>query len=80
MDFRAQSALYAAIVALAVAVAVLLRARRSRVQRLFASLGLNLFLWRAFAFLVPLTEEPLFARAEFVAACFLPVTALRFFL
>ena len=29
---------------------------------------------------MPLTEEPLFARAEFVAACFLPVTALRFFL
>lgn len=80
MDFRAQSALYAAIVALAVAIAVLLRARRSRVQRLFASLALNLFLWRAFAFLVPLTEEPLFARAEFVAACFLPITALRFFL
>lgn len=80
MDFRVQSALYAAIVALAVAVAVLLRARRSRLQVLFATLSLNLFLWRALAFLYPLTEEPLWQRAEFVAACFIPMSALRFYL
>jgi signal transduction histidine kinase len=80
MDFRAQSSLYAAIVALAVAVAILLRARRSRLQLLFASLSLNLFLWRALAFLYPITEMPIWARAEFVVACFLPVTALRFYL
>src|SRR5438093_13338570 len=80
MDFRAQSALYAAIVALAVAVAVLLRARRARVQVLFASLGINIFLWRGFAFLHALIMEPFWGRAEFVAACFLPATAIRFFL
>jgi signal transduction histidine kinase len=80
MEFHAQSALYAAIVALAVAVAVLLRARRSRLQVLFASLAINLFLWRGFEFLHALAVEDFWLRAEIVAACLIPVSALRFFL
>jgi two-component system sensor histidine kinase HydH len=80
MDFHSQSALYAAIVALAVSIAVLLRARRSRIQVLFALLAANVFLWRGVAFLASLTAEPIWGQIEVVLACLIPATALRFFL
>lgn len=81
MDARAQSALLLAIVTLALAVAMLLRANRSRLFTLFAVLNANLCAWALAKFLASfMTTSGVPMRLSVVAEAALPATSLAFFL
>lgn len=84
MDIRTQAALLAAIVALALTGAALLRSGRPRGFTLFAFLSLDLFFYSAAEFLRrwPRTAfaEATWERASVASAALLPLASLTFFL
>jgi signal transduction histidine kinase len=80
MNIGAQSGLLAAIVSVAVAISVLLRARSGRrVSTLFTLFAANLFVHHLAAFLHHLAGHAFWIKADMVAAAILPVSSLLFF-
>jgi signal transduction histidine kinase len=84
VDIRSQAALLAAIVALALAGAALLRANRPRVSTLFALFALDLFLYSAAGFLHGWARasfgQEAWERLAVVSGALLPAASLAFFL
>ncbi len=80
MDFRTQSALLAAIVAVALAVAMLLRPQRAKALTLFAVLCLSLAAWYLGDFLFAVTGHELWLRTALANGAAVPATTLAFFL
>lgn len=80
MDFRTQSALLAAIVAVALAVAMLLRSQRAKALTLFAVLCLSLAAWYLGDFLYAVTGRDFWLRAAMANGAVVPATTLAFFL
>ena len=79
MNIGAQSGLVAAIVAVAVTISVLLRARRGLLSTLFTLFAVNLFVHYLAAFLHDVAEHAFWQQVDLIAAAFLPVTSLLFF-
>ena len=79
MNIGAQSGLLAAIVAVAVAISVVLRARRGTVSVLFTLFSANLFTHYLAAFLNNVSDTPMMRQVDLVAAALLPVTSLLFY-
>ena len=79
MELGAQSGLLAAIVSAAVAISVILRGRRSRVNAFFIVFCGNLLLHFLAAFFYHFSGEFIWFRVDLIAASLLPVTALLFF-
>jgi two-component system sensor histidine kinase HydH len=76
---EAQSGLLAAIVSVAVAISVLLRARTGLLSTLFTLFAANLFVHYLAAFLHNLAGQAIWRQIDLIAATFLPVTSLLFF-
>ncbi len=79
MNIGAQSGLVAAIVAVAVTISVLLRARKGLLSTLFTLFAANLFVHYLAAFLHDLAAHAFWQQVDLIAAAFLPVTSLLFF-
>ncbi|MEZ4335343.1 MAG: ATP-binding protein [Sandaracinaceae bacterium] len=80
MDLRTQTSLVAAVLSLAIASTVLLRARRRRVHWFFALFGATVASWYLSTFLVRfLGGGPLWERLNAVCAVLLPLSAVQFF-
>jgi len=80
LDFRTQSALLAAIVSVALAVAMLLRSQRAKAFTLFAVLCLSLAAWYLGDFLYAVTGRNLWLRVALANGAVVPATTLAFFL
>ena len=80
MDFRTQSALLAAIMAVALAVAMLLRSQRGKAINLFAVLCFSIGAWYLGDFLYAVTGHPFWLRAAIANGAAVPAAALGFFL
>ncbi|WP_373045456.1 ATP-binding protein [Vulgatibacter sp.] len=80
MDFRTQSLLLAAIVAVALAVAMLLRSQRAKALTLFAVLCLSLAASYLGDFLYAVTGHEFWLRAAIANGAAVPAAALAFFL
>jgi len=79
VELGAQSGLLAAIVSAAVAISVILRGRRSRVNTFFIVFCGNLLLHFLAAFFYHFSGKFIWFRIDLIAASLLPVTALQFF-
>ena len=80
MDFRTQSALLAAIMAVALAVAMLLRSQRAKAINLFAVLCFSIGAWYLGDFLYAVTGHPFWMRTAIANGAAVPAAALGFFL
>ncbi len=80
MDIRTQSALLAAIVAVALAVSMLLRPQRAKSLTLFSIFCLSLAAWYLADFLYALTSHGFWLRAAVANGAAIPAAALAFFL
>ena len=78
MDARTQSALLAAVVCLALAVAMLLRQGRTRLWTAFAWLNLALLAYQLGDFLQHVFQSPEWIRLTLAAAGVIPYTVLAF--
>ncbi len=82
LTLLALTALLAALITLSITISIFVRARRSRLQTLFAILNANLGLCLIFVFLLSLNHPMVRmwgGRFFLLAALALPITALRFF-
>jgi len=79
VNIGAQSGLLAAIVSVAVALSVVLRARRGLISTLFTLFAANLFTHYLAAFLHQISRAPIMRQVDLISAALLPVTALLFF-
>src|SRR6478609_7740516 len=78
MQFRAQTELISAVLALAIAVGVVLRARKRRLHWLFVAFAANVAFWYLAQFLGKRAGGPMWARATALAAVLLPQAGIRF--
>lgn len=79
MDLRVQTSLIAALLSLALAGSVLLRARKRRVHWLFGVFGLNVGIWYLSTFLMRLFGGPAWSRVNLICGILLPLAAVQFF-
>ncbi len=80
MDLRTQTSLLAAVLAFAIALAVLLRARKRRVHWFFGLFGATVGAWYLSTFLARFLGGGLFwERLNLVCAVLLPLSAVQFF-
>lgn len=79
MDLRVQTSLIAALLSLALAGSVLLRARKRRVHWLFGVFGLNVGIWYLSTFLMRLFGGPAWSRVNLICGVLLPLAAVQFF-
>lgn len=80
MDFRTQTTLLAAIVAVALGISLLLRSQRSKAFTLFSILCLSVASWYLAEFLSTWTGRSFWLRASIATAASVPAAALAFFL
>lgn len=80
MDVRVQASILAAVVCIALSVSVLLRSRKSREQRRFAVLALNMGVWFAAKFAAELFPGTWPTRLLLASGVLLPLATFEFFL
>lgn len=78
MDFRAQTELISAVLALAIAAGVVLRVRKRRLHWLFVAFATNVALWYLAQFLGGRVGGPIWTRVVDLAAVLLPQAGVRF--
>jgi signal transduction histidine kinase/uncharacterized membrane protein len=78
MDFRAQTELISAVLALAIATGVVLRARKRRLHWLFVAFATTVAVWYLAQFLLERVGGPVWSRTVALAGVLLPQAGIRF--